>query len=96
MRRLWMGSVVVGVLVWLAAGSGWLRFQSTAGAASRVKWIEKNVGAVPKAWGDLVGVTTQNLQTVLVFKDAKGTIRRIQWNANGGLSSLVHVLKREY
>ena len=86
-------------LLGLGAGTliGWAgRAPKALGAPSTFKgWSEKNSGVIPQVWGDLVGVANQNLQTVLIFRDVKGTLRRVQWNANGSVSKLVHVLRRE-
>ncbi len=96
MRRLWLVLVIVlvaalGTTIWVAVKP------APQATAAGTKWIEKRSGAIPKAWGDLVGVSSaQGIQTTLVFKDAKGTLRRIQWNASGGLSKVVHILDRKY
>jgi hypothetical protein len=89
MRRLWFGFMLLGAAVLGAFGSWALRPPTSATAAPKP-------AVVPKAYGDLVGVTNTTLQTILVFKDAKGTLRRIQWNANGALSKTVHEIRREY
>lgn len=96
MRRLLL--CLAPVLAVVVCLSVYLTVRPAAHAASPAKtaWSEKTMGSIPKAWGDLVGVTNVNMATTLVFKDAKGMLRRVQWNANGGVTTLVHVLDRAY
>jgi hypothetical protein len=65
-------------------------------SAARPKLLESKPVSVPKAWGDLVGVSTFNVFTMLIFRDSKGTLRRVQWNTNGSLGRTVHVIERKY
>jgi hypothetical protein len=96
MRQFW---IVLGLVTAFTAGAlvaftG--RSSTHAAETTDVKWSSKMSGSIPKTWGDLVGVGTISTQTVLVFKDNTGTLRRVLWNANGSLTGLVHVLERHF
>ncbi len=66
-------------------------------APAVVNYEEVPMGSVPRAWGELVGVTCINQQTVtLIFCDDKldkGKLRRVQWNPNG-IAKPVAVIER--
>lgn len=89
-----IGAMAVGILVFAAAKPPAAAAPLSASASAKSSWTEKTVGTIPKTWGDLVGVSVENLQTVLVFKDVKGTLRRVTWSANGSVNRLVHALER--
>ena len=99
MRRLTVCVLAVTALA-LGLMSGYLLGRQAAGAdaagTARTKWVEGKTASVPKAWGDLVGVSTFNVFTVLIFRDSKGTLRRVQWNSSGSLSPAVHSIERKY
>ena len=63
-------ALALGMLIGYAARPS----ASMAAAPRQPKFSEKEVGSIPKAWGDLVGVTSYNTYTMLVFKDSNGAL----------------------
>ncbi|HAK96726.1 MAG TPA: hypothetical protein DCM87_17465 [Planctomycetes bacterium] len=62
-----------------------------------VAFKEIPMGSIPRAWGELVGVTSVNQQSVILIfcddKPDKGKLRRVQWNPNG-IAEVVAVIER--
>ncbi len=89
MRKL-AGSLAL-VMCGMAVGAACAGAYSMTYAAQprppAVTFREVPMGSVPRAWGELVAVTSVNQQTVtLVFcddKPDKGKLRRVLWNPNG-------------
>ena len=96
MHRLGIALGFIAAFLVGVAATFWWFAPTHAAETTDVKWVLKTVGAIPKTWGDLVGVTMLNTQTILVFKDGNGSLRRVQWNANGSVNTLVHVIERQY
>jgi hypothetical protein len=89
--------VACGVIVGAACATTYTISYAAQPKMPAVNFKELPMGSVPRAWGELVGVTCTNQQTVtLIFCDDKldkGKLRRVQWNPNG-IAEPVAVIER--
>ena len=89
--------VLCGAVVGAACAGAFTTTYAAQPKMPSVNFKEIPMGSVPRAWGELVGVTCINQQTVtLIFCDDKldkGKLRRVQWNPNG-IAEVVAVIDR--